>query len=224
MTIIPREKPKRPLSSFNIFFQLERKRLLESLPVSKSVKSRKAHGKISFTDLARMISREWKKVTPERKAQCICLANQDKLRYLKEMDEWRNSLNDQVQEDCSDPDTSVGSQTTPSTSSRHGNVFVHPFTPTMSYFVNASSQATYVGQSFRRGTVDLKRVPTTKELLDQVEMNIFENGRPSMWNPSWDTTASSHSMLTDKDALTRLAHDLGEDCKDMFVATFATPY
>lgn len=92
MTITVRqhhEKPKRPLTAYNIFFREERQRLLETLPVCTNVKSKKAHGKISFPDLARKISRAWKDISPASKVYYCELACQDKVRYYREMEEWR---------------------------------------------------------------------------------------------------------------------------------------
>lgn len=85
-------KPKRCLTAYNIFFQQERQRLLDSLPARSGVKSKKAHGKIGFAELGRTISRNWKAVTAEQKEYYYELAKVDKKRYLKEMEEWKPSL------------------------------------------------------------------------------------------------------------------------------------
>ena len=88
----PSGKPKRCLTAYNIFFQEERRRLLEMLPPRSGVKSKKAHGKIGFAELGRTISRNWKNVTPEQKEYYLELARQDKQRYLREMEEWKTLL------------------------------------------------------------------------------------------------------------------------------------
>lgn len=80
------------LTAYNCFFQQERQRLLESLPPRDDVKSKKAHGKIGFSELGKTISRNWKKITAEEKAYYYELAAKDKKRYLREMTEWKALL------------------------------------------------------------------------------------------------------------------------------------
>eukprot|EP00977_Amphora_coffeiformis_P008272 scaffold1872_cov262-Amphora_coffeaeformis.AAC.4 len=90
------EKPKRCLTAYNFFFQEERQRLLDSLPSRPGcAKPKRSHGKIGFQDLARAISARWKTVTLEEKAVYQELANTDKQRYLKEMDDWRAALEEE---------------------------------------------------------------------------------------------------------------------------------
>lgn len=80
------EKPKRSLSSYNIFFAAERKKLLQSLPARKGKKKpRNSHGKLGFAEMARTISAKWKKITPEEKSEFDELAKLDGVRYRNEM-------------------------------------------------------------------------------------------------------------------------------------------
>ena len=93
------KKPKRPLSAYNIFFQMERERILESLPsaegtVKSKGKKKKAHGKISFTELGRVISKRWKTIDLETRIEVADRANKDKLRYINEMDDYKRRLRD----------------------------------------------------------------------------------------------------------------------------------
>eukprot|EP00977_Amphora_coffeiformis_P025859 scaffold22572_cov107-Amphora_coffeaeformis.AAC.1 len=86
------KKPKRCLTAYNFFFQHERQCLLDSLPVRFGVKSSRSHGKIQFAELARIVSSKWKGTTLDAKAPFNRLAEMDKLRYDKEMKDWKARL------------------------------------------------------------------------------------------------------------------------------------
>jgi hypothetical protein len=102
----PEDKPKRPLSAYNLFFQLERERLvtgddqknvlLEDISAicdqhkqkKAKRKHRKTHGKIGFADLARTIAGKWRNLKPPVKAMYEGCAATEKVRYQKEVAEW----------------------------------------------------------------------------------------------------------------------------------------
>jgi len=71
-------KPKRNLSSYNIFFQYERVRIL-SLE------------KVGFEDLGRKIASRWNSLNPEIRDHFDDLAAEDKARYKREMKKWKKS-------------------------------------------------------------------------------------------------------------------------------------
>lgn len=83
------EKPKRPLSAYNIFFQEERVNILKATPTRNEGKPRRSHGKIGFADLARAIAAKWKSISPAEKKKFEDRARDDKSRYVREMDEWK---------------------------------------------------------------------------------------------------------------------------------------
>jgi len=87
-----KNKPKRPLSAYNIFFKDERAKLLaelpggdsESKPVSNGGK-KSPHRKIGFEDLAKIISQRWHSLDPEKAEYYKSMASSDMSRYKGEM-------------------------------------------------------------------------------------------------------------------------------------------
>ncbi|GAX26723.1 hypothetical protein FisN_2Hu328 [Fistulifera solaris] len=87
-------KPKRPLSAYNVFFQEERAKIIAehegthpaSPPESPSTrKQRYRPNGTGFEDLAKEISKRWKRVGKERLEECTQRANADMVRYQTEL-------------------------------------------------------------------------------------------------------------------------------------------
>lgn len=76
-----RRKPKLPRTSYNLFFEYHRREIVRAL----SSVGRRALG---FADLARMILRLWMNATQDEKDHFAHLAEADKARYEREMEEW----------------------------------------------------------------------------------------------------------------------------------------
>jgi hypothetical protein len=106
---VVKEQPKRPLNSYNIFFQVERKRLIAgssdvgpysrgevySINLDRSASAgkvkrphRKMHGMISFTDLAKTIASRWKVLDESQKVFFEERASEEKSKYATELEEW----------------------------------------------------------------------------------------------------------------------------------------
>jgi len=91
-----KDKPKRPLSAYNIFFREERERILAEIPGEMEIPShgqpqrrerkKKPHGKIGFQDLAKSVGQRWQQLTPEEMEAYKEKANAELVRYKKEME------------------------------------------------------------------------------------------------------------------------------------------
>mmetsp|Transcript_10441 Transcript_10441/g.21464 ORF Transcript_10441/g.21464 Transcript_10441/m.21464 type:complete len:443 (-) Transcript_10441:266-1594(-) len=125
-------EPKQNLSAYNLFFQVERQRIIDGIdqePISlqlvqeiiqkkrqdsahaatqqkKSETKRvhkRTHGKVSFPDLARRVATRWKNVDPATKAIFEFQARIEKEEYLRKKHEWK-----QYQEGKLIPRTAAG--------------------------------------------------------------------------------------------------------------------
>jgi hypothetical protein len=110
----PAGMPKRPMSSYNLFFQLEHERLVNEGPEKiyteedvnriavvcelkqiraeqEKRKHRKSHGKFSFTTLARVAADRWKALPDEQKKVFMQRAILEKQKYQKAVEIWAES-------------------------------------------------------------------------------------------------------------------------------------
>jgi hypothetical protein len=91
----PRDKPNRPLSAYNLFFQKERASMLgEDAKEHEAEKGqkrvhRKTHGKIGFAEMARIIGAKWKTLNDEEKKEFTEVAAKEKKRYADELAVWK---------------------------------------------------------------------------------------------------------------------------------------
>jgi len=103
----PKDRPKRPLSAYNIFFKEERQRILSKIPDSdvkeegdgktagaknkQSLKRKKSpHGKIGFENLAKVIGQRWQDLKPDEVQYYKEKAEADMDRYKEQMEEYLN--------------------------------------------------------------------------------------------------------------------------------------
>lgn len=108
------DKPKRPLSAYNLFFQHEREKIItnspnmtfeesmhriHSAPKPKKRKHRKSHGMISFAQLARTIANKWKTLDRDQKNLFEVATNNAKARYDVKLDEWTRAQEMKTRDD-----------------------------------------------------------------------------------------------------------------------------
>ena len=100
----PKDKPKRPLSAYNLFFQAERAVMLgDAVNITAQGSSkrpnqlpkkrvhRKSHGKIGFAEMARVIGGKWKTLPDEAKSKYEAQAEREKKRYEVELEAWKEA-------------------------------------------------------------------------------------------------------------------------------------
>ena len=101
----PKDKPSRPLSAYNLFFQSERSLMLGADAPSKELERLKkrvhcrTHGKIGFAAMARSIGAQWKSLNPEKRKVFEDQAFKEKQRYAKELADWKAQQKERVSRD-----------------------------------------------------------------------------------------------------------------------------
>lgn len=110
------DKPRRPLTSYNIFFKEQRRMILSEMPTRPEGKPRRSHGKIGFAELARLIASRWKAVDKDTRKYFDDLAAKDKVRYQNEMAVWKKKEKQREQQQRLQP-PAASTQPVPAVSS-----------------------------------------------------------------------------------------------------------
>ena len=215
------------LTAYNCFFREERQRLLAQLPTRAHVKSKKAHGKISFENLGKTISRNWKKITPEQKKYYKELAAKDKQRYLDQMEEWRALLAERENE--ANQSSSPHAIDTPLVirgSVLMDNSVVSPVeSQDLSHIVSDVHYDNTIDPVYAVDAIDEQDIMYTMPTEELMELavtgtSVFTFDNPSS-NPS-TVSLDSETSRSDSEAFEtpNLEHYLDTDCKDFLVSAF----
>lgn len=86
----PKGAPRRPLSAYNLFFKEERVNWLAERKQNGTSLSDGA--KSTFMAMGKIIGSRWKELTPEQRRKYVEVAEKDKERYLREMDEYKKKV------------------------------------------------------------------------------------------------------------------------------------
>ena len=79
------DRPKRPLSAYNLFFSAQRNRMIRDKSMGKDV---------DMGGLAKTIGQLWNQASPQERAPFEALAREEKVRYKQAVTSWRKSLKD----------------------------------------------------------------------------------------------------------------------------------
>lgn len=93
-------KPKRPLSAYNLFFQNERRKILQETPEpTHRQKPCRSHGKIGFAALARNIASKWRDLDIDGRSHYEKLASKEKEEYEEKLKVYKEMKAKYVQKE-----------------------------------------------------------------------------------------------------------------------------
>lgn len=85
------ERPKRPRTAYNYFFHNERQKLIARGNAWAQDEASGRNGKVAFADMAKIVSAKWKTIGTEDMIYYANLANQDKFRYRRQMEQYKEA-------------------------------------------------------------------------------------------------------------------------------------
>jgi len=221
-------KPKRPLSAYNLFFKHQRQILLSS------------HGRMGFQDLARNIASKWKDVDPKSCSVFQSIASKDRIRYKKEISEWKKIHN---RRSC--PDKKKSSTPKKLKGTTMAKKLYHPAHAYYHVPLVTKNQASSIKPaivSAITGSFSFGITPTSLSYVDKNtsivmsnsylnhKSNILLGRRSSSINSDESTTEPkpilplyNTSLMLGKPLISDLAEKLDKDCLEVLLTSFANP-
>ena len=87
----PKGMPKRPLSAYNLYFQSERAKILETGETGEG-------GKLGFEGLGKIIGSKWRVLSSSERKKYDKLADKDSARYRREMKDYNQKKNKRIED------------------------------------------------------------------------------------------------------------------------------
>lgn len=98
----PKDKPNRPLSAYNLYFQQERISMVGDCPKvldrNDNRLHRKTHGKVSFSEMAKVIGSKWKSLPASEKKPFEEKAAKLKEQYAIDLKVWKEKQKEKEKE------------------------------------------------------------------------------------------------------------------------------
>jgi HMG-box domain len=202
------ERPRRPLSAYNLFFQRERERMLHDIKHTTTEPRRSRSGKIGFADMARAVAQRWKTINKEDKAIFEYMANVERKRYFIAIEQWKTALANEAYSDADGDSTAAPNSFEQETKTDPSG----PSFPSSPDTTALSSEP----EGYLKSPESIENLAS---MLGHDDCDLFINLFPS----SPDTTALSSEpecYLTSPESIETLASMLGRDGCDFFINIF----
>ncbi len=209
-----KNKPKRPLSAYNLFFKDEREKILQQIPKESEIevdekitwpgKKRPPHGKISFEELARTIGARWQSLDKESKLHYKKKADEDLERYATEMKIYDKRSKQQFKSPPSDDELQEDDTKRPREDTK-----VTPSSDSKRKKTRRPSKDLKEGDSSPTKNMELMNSAMQDSISKMMSMNVPGSYMiPMMFNPSagqpmdeLEMMKAQQKMLSDKIAL-----------------------
>jgi hypothetical protein len=233
------DKPKRPLSAYNLFFQAERKNLLAERSVLAQGTPTYSPSKLGFANMAKTIASKWNTIDLASKKHFAGLAKHEKLRHKKATSEWKKMMKQQKFSKMTMPQIQQESTTEPTRFSNvstiseddAGSLSLESSGFLKNYIsgIGSSFEDTDVCDSISMGEPSLtsKQQAHLAVLQDSwgspmissvISIKLQQQDLPSMNRMPNALSPVSAGMLNQ--GIHDLAQNLGEDCVDWLVDLF----
>jgi hypothetical protein len=223
------DRPKRPLSAYNLFFQSEREKILRSVPERVEGKPLRSHGKIGFAPLARAIAERWNSIHELERRYYDRKAAEDKIRHARELEEWNRSR--AHGEEVTDGMSSDDEKKPASRASRRITIVPPPIAPRMpTGIAEAGGNAAMIPQfdplaaKARQPDTSLYPLSSNQDLkASLLQAQSQDNGSPPHYrdaHPGIVGLLSSDQAMENEGSMARLAEKLDDESIDFISSLF----